>query len=454
MGQTHTFPQGFLWGTATSSYQIEGAVNEDGRGESIWDRFAHTPGKILNNDTGDVAADHYHHWQNDVSLMKSLGQKAYRFSIAWPRILPQGVGEANEKGLAFYDHLVDALLAADITPVITLYHWDLPTALKGAWLERSTAQAFSAYADIITRRLGDRVKNWTTLNEPWCPSFLSYALGHHAPGEENFDHALRAGHNLLVAHALATQVIRANVSEAKISLVENPAPVYPRSDSEADKFACRFYDGLVNRWFLDPIYGRGYPQDMLADFRSMGVMQEKPDYIFPGDMDLFAAPIDSLGVNYYSRAVIGALPGHEMEPGMELRDVPAGAEVTDFGWEVYPQGLYDLLKMIYTNYHPQHMFIAENGAAYNDLPAADGHVHDLRRTSYLRRHWSVLAKAIADGIPIEGYFAWSLLDNFEWAVGYSQRFGLVYVDYATQKRTPKDSAYFYQKVIEQNAVEE
>lgn len=454
MGKVYTFPKGFLWGTSTSAYQIEGAVHADGRGLSIWDTYSHTPGKIINNDTGDVAADHYHLWQQDVALMKDLGYKAYRFSIAWPRILPNGIGEINEAGLSFYDRLVDGLLGAGITPVITLFHWDLPTALKGAWLERATAQAFSAYTDVVTRRLGDRVKQWMTLNEPWCPSILGYALGEHAPGEKNYEHALRAGHHLLLAHALSTQVIRANVTRAKVSLVENPAPNTPSSESEADKYACRFHEGFVNRWFLDPIYGRGYPQDMVADFRKMGALQEKPNYILPGDLELIATPIDSLGVNYYSRAIIGAVQGHEMEPGMLSREVPAGNEVSDFGWEVYPHGLVELLDWINTTYSPKSMFIAENGAAYHDGPGADGKVHDQRRVSYLRRHLIELAKAIEAGIPVDSYFVWSFLDNFEWAVGYSQRFGIVHVDFATQKRTPKDSAYFYSQVVASNQVEE
>jgi len=454
MGKISTFPKGFLWGSATASYQVEGAVKEDGRGDSIWDQFSHTPGKVLNGDTGDVATDFYHHWREDIALMKDLGLQAYRFSIAWPRILPNGVGEVNEAGLAFYDRLVDALLAANITPVITLYHWDLPSALPGAWLNRATAQAFSAYTDVVTRRLGDRVKKWTTLNEPWCAAMLGYQFGVHAPGETDLAKALKAGHHLLLAHGLGVQVIRNNVPDAEVSLVVNPYPLTPASQSEADLYATRIYEGAFNRWFIDPAFGRGYPPEVVAAYQQMGVLEKDPAFILPGDMELIASPIDALGINYYSRTVIAAEPGHEMEPGRIDHVRLENVEKTDYNWEIYPQGIYEILDWLNKTYAPKAMFIAENGAAYHDSPSADGRVHDVRRVSYLRRHFVELARAIQDGLPVTGYFAWSLMDNFEWSVGYSQRFGIVYVDYATQKRTPKDSAYFYQQVIAANAVEE
>lgn len=454
MGKTYTFPGGFLWGSATASYQVEGAVHEDGRAESIWDVFAHTPGKILNGDTGDVSSDFYHHWQEDIALMKSLGLQAYRFSLAWPRILPQGIGPVNEAGLAFYDRLVDALLAADITPVVTLYHWDLPAALQGAWLSRETAQAFSAYTDVVTRRLGDRVKKWSTLNEPWCAAWLGYFYGSHAPGEKNFAHAIQAGHHLLLAHGLGVQVIRANVSNAEVSIVVNPSPITPASESAADRYAARFYEGSYNRWFLDPVFGRGYPAEILEAYQKRGFLEASPSYILPGDMELIGTPLEALGVNYYSRSVIKAEPGHEMEPGHLIHERPAGSEATDYNWEIYPRGLFDLLEWLNCTYAPKAMFISENGASYSDGPASDGRVHDDRRVSYMRRHLVELAKSIAAGMPITGYFAWSLMDNFEWASGFSQRFGIVHVDYDTLKRAPKDSAYFYQQVIAKNAVEE
>ena len=452
MAVTHSFPKDFLWGVSTSSYQIEGAVHEDGRGESIWDTFSHTPGKILNDENGDVAADGYHLWQQDIALMKSLGYPAYRFSIAWPRVLPEGTGKVNEAGLSFYDRLVDGLLGAEITPVVTLYHWDLPTALPGGWLNRATTDAFVEYTDIVTRRLGDRVKMWTTLNEPFCAAFLGYFIGNHAPGEQNLAHALQAAHHLQLAHGLAVPVIRANVAQARVSLVVNPTVISPASDSAADRDASRFHDGFINRWLMDAQFGKGYPADMRADFTRMGAWQDTPAYVRPGDMEIIATPIDLLGVNYYSRHLIAADTSAPGQPERGKMVVTAGTESTDMGWEIYPQGLYELLDWINRSYAPKSMFIAENGASYGDGPDASGQIHDARRVAYLRRHLTSLARAIEDGIPVEGYFAWSFLDNFEWAAGYSQRFGLVYVDYATRQRLPKDRAYYYQQVIQANAV--
>jgi beta-galactosidase len=454
MTKIHPFPAGFRWGVSTSSYQIEGGVHEDGRGQSIWDTFAHTPGKIVNNDNGDVAADSYHLWQQDIELMRALGVNAYRFSIAWPRIQPEGRGAVNEAGMGYYERLVDGLLAAGITPVVTLYHWDLPQALAGGWLNRDTAFAFADYADRVSQRLGDRVKLWTTLNEPFCAAFLGYAFGIHAPGESNMAHALQASHHLLLAHGLAVPVLRANVPDAEISIVVNPAPVHAASDSEADREAARFQDGVGNRWQLDPLFGKGYPADMRADFARLGCWQETPDYVKPGDMQIIATPFDALGLNYYSRSLVKASLGYPEHPEMGDRIIPKGAAVTHFGWEIYPEGLYELLQWVHQTYAPEHMFIAENGASYPDGPDAGGTVHDVRRIDYLRSHLIQLERAIAAGLPIDGYFHWSLLDNFEWAGGYAERFGLVYVDFATRKRTVKDSCGFYKQVIAANAVEE
>lgn len=454
MARFRTFPKNFKWGVSTSSYQIEGGVHADGRGESIWDVFSHTPGKVLNNDTGDEAADSYHRWPEDLALIKRLGVNDYRFSIAWPRIQPTGRGPINEAGMAYYERIVDDLLQAGIEPMITLFHWDLPSALPGAWLNRDTCAAFVDYTDAVTRRLGDRVKMWTTINEPYCASALGYAFGEHAPGEKNFAHALIAGHYVQLAHGMAVPVIRANVPGAVVSMVVNPTMTYPATSSEADCNANRFHDGAINRWLMDAQYGKGYPSDMIADFKRMGFWQEFEPVILPDDMDTIAVPTDLLGINYYSPHRVAADVQHPEQPELGHMVMEPGAEVTDFGWEICPQALTELLHWIMDSYAPQRLLIAENGASYHDGPGADGRVHDARRVSYLRRHLNAVADAIESGLPVEGYFCWSLLDNFEWAAGYSQRFGLVHVDFATKKRTPKDSAYFFQQVIAANAVEE
>lgn len=454
MPELYTFPKDFLWGTATSSYQIEGAVNEDGRGESIWDTFSHTPGKIKNNDTGDVATDSYHLYKQDIEIMQQLGVKAYRFSIAWPRVLPTGRGQVNELGLAYYDSLVDSLLKAGIEPVITLYHWDLPAALPGGWLNRATTDAFVEYTDLMTRTLGDRVKIWTTFNEIYCAAFLGYAWGSHAPGETNYAHALAAAHHMLLAHGKAVPVIRANVPGASVGIVMNPTPVYTVTDSSEDRDAARFIEGVNNRWLLDPVYGKGYPQDIADVFTREGAWSDTPDCVKPGDMETIAAPLDLLGINIYSRALVKADPQAADYPQKAVWTHSEEVEHTDIGWEVYPQGIYDLLKWLNDTYAPKSMYITENGAAYSDGPSADGAVHDERRISYLRRYLASLARAVRDGLPVKGYFCWSLLDNYEWAHGYSQRFGIVHVDYATQKRTIKDSGWFYKQVIAENCVEE
>lgn len=449
-----TFPKGFLWGTSTSSYQIEGAAREGGRGESIWDRFSHIPGKVAHGDTGDVACDHYHLWKQDVALMKELGYQAYRFSIAWPRIFPEGRGQMNQVGVDFYSHLVDELLAAGITPHITLYHWDLPAALPGGWLNRDTAEAFADYAAAVVKILGDRVKLWTTLNEPWCSSFLSYHLGEHAPGEKDLSSAVRAAHHLLLAHGLAVPAIRAQVQDAEVGIVLNLNLVHPATPSEGDLFAARELDGTFNRWFLDPLYGRRYPADIVAGLNQIGALPQKPDFIRESDFSKIAIPTDFLGVNYYDSKTVRAVSGHEMEPWRwEVVKDPLCPK-TDMGWEVHPNGLYDLLLRVNWDYQPRKIYITENGAGYSDGPDSQGKVHDIRRVDYLRAHIRAVGRAIQAGVPAAGYFVWSLMDNFEWAYGYSQRFGLVYIDYPTQTRIPKDSAYFYSEVVRLNGVEE
>ena len=448
------FPTGFVWGAATSSYQIEGAVQEDGRGESIWDRFAHTPGKIADGSTGDVACDHYHRWREDIGLMKELGLHAYRFSIAWPRILPAGRGAVNQAGLDFYSRLVDGLLAAGITPFATLYHWDLPQALQdaGGWPVRATAEAFVEYADITSRALGDRVKNWITHNEPWCASLLSYQIGEHAPGWQDWPAALAAAHHLLLSHGWAVPVLRQNSPDAAVGITLNFTPATPASSSPEDLAATRYFDGYFNRWFADPLYRGAYPEDMVAAYTAAGHLPAGgPGFIYPGDLAVIRRPTNFLGVNYYTRAVIGTAGNGA--PPTPVQAAAAAAEHTDMAWEVYPAGLRDLLLRLATDYHPATLYVTENGASYADGPGADGRVHDERRRRYLRDHFAACKQAIDQGVPLAGFFVWSLMDNFEWAKGYSQRFGTIWVDYATQQRLPKDSALWYRQVIAENSLD-
>jgi beta-glucosidase len=441
-----TFPDGFLWGAATAAYQIEGAWNEDGRGESIWDRFSHTPGKVHNGDSGDVACDHYHRWRDDIALMRELGLQGYRFSIAWPRILPEGIGAINQSGLDFYDRLVDGLLEAGITPFATLYHWDLPQALQDedGWANRAIVGAFEKYADIVSRRLGDRVKHWITHNEPWCTAFLGNYMGIHAPGMREGP-ALAVAHHLLLSHGTAVPVLRANSPGAHVGITLNFSPAYPASDSPDDQAAALRYDGFFNRWFLDPLYGRGYPADIVALYG--GMMPQ----IRSGDLETIATPTDFLGVNYYNRAVIRDDPATlPLRAGFVRPD----GEYTAMDWEVYPDALRALLVRLHRDYAPGQLYITENGAAYDDTLTPHGAIHDEARTRYYAGHLAAAHAAIAEGAPLAGYFAWSLMDNFEWAEGYNKRFGLVYLDYTTQRRTPKDSARFYSAVIERNGLEE
>jgi len=441
-----TFPEGFVWGTATASYQIEGAVCEDGRGESIWDRFCHTPGHIAGGDTGDVADDHYHRWQEDLRIMKELGLGAYRFSIAWPRVIPDGTGAVNPAGLDFYERLVDGLLAAGIEPYVTLYHWDLPQALqeKGGWPNRDSASWFADYAAVVSARLGDRVHHWITHNEPFVAAFEGYGNGEHAPGICDPKAALQAAHHLLLSHGLAVPVLRQNGDEGtQVGITLNLTWVDPASERPADVEAARRYDGALNRFFLDPLFKGAYPADLLAYARDMA------PHVEPGDLLQISTPIDFLGVNYYSRAIIADDP--KGGPLAARQVVPAYAELTEMGWEVYPEGLYKLLRRVHDDYRPHALYITENGCALADR-VVDGRVHDERRIAYLREHLLQARRAIDEGVPLRGYFVWSLLDNFEWAFGYSKRFGLVYVDYATQARILKDSARWYQQVAAANAV--
>ena len=438
------FPSDFIWGTATASYQIEGGASE--RGPCIWDDFCRWPGKVLHGDTGDVADDHYHRYREDVALMAGLGLSAYRFSISWPRVLPEGAGQVNAKGLDFYDRLVDELLRANVTPFVTLYHWDLPSALQrmGGWAARDTAYRFADYAEVVARRLSDRVRHWATHNEPWVVAFVGNFQGRHAPGWQDLGLALQVGHHLLLSHGLAVPVLREyGDGGSQVGIVLNSSPVYPASQSDQDVAAARRHDGYVNRWFMDPIFRGEYPQDM------WGLFGHHVPRVASGDLEAINRPVDFLGVNYYMRAVVK----HEAGGLLDFTQLRPEGEYTAMGWEVYPEGLTDLLVRLARDYASPTMYITENGCAYEDALTADGRVHDERRISYLKTHLAAAQRAIEAGVVLKGYFAWSLLDNFEWAMGYSRRFGIVYVDYATQRRILKDSATYYASVIAQNAVE-
>ncbi|MER3444822.1 MAG: beta-glucosidase [Meiothermus sp.] len=442
------FPDDFVWGTATAAYQIEGAVREDGRGPSIWDTFSHTPGKTHGGDTGDTACDHYHLYREDVALMQGLGVNAYRFSVAWPRVFPDG-RTLNPRGLEFYKRLADALLEAGITPWATLYHWDLPQALQnqGGWASRSVVDAFVRYADAVTRHLGSRVRHWITLNEPWVFSFLGHATGQHAPGVRNVPRAVQVTHHALLAHGRAVPVIRANVPGAQVGITNNYMPVEPFSATPADQAAARRLDGVFNRWFTDPLFGRGYPEDTLRLFRLgfPGFLQGPlfPPRVLPGDLEAIAAPLDFLGVNFYTRFVARARRGGQPLGTEQVR--PEG-EYTAMGWEVVPHALRDLLLRLHRDYAPKALLITENGAAYPDVLEQDA-VHDPARTRYFQLHLAACLEAINAGVPLKGYFAWSLLDNFEWAEGYSKRFGLYYTDYPTQRRVLKDSGRWWREFL-------
>ena len=449
MSTSDHFPAGFLWGVASASYQVEGAWNEDGKGESIWDRFSHTPGKIEDGSSGDVACDHYHRWPEDVALMKDLGAQAYRFSLSWPRLLPEGRGRINRSGLDFYSRLVDALLEAGIQPWVTLYHWDLPQTLQdqGGWPARATAEAFVEYTDLATRHLGDRVKHWMTLNEPWVIAILGHLWGVHAPGLAEPASAFAASHHLLLAHGWALPVIRRNSPGAACGIVLNTGPQVPASPSAADSEAARLSDSLLHRWYLDPLAGRGYPEDVIGQYHLT------PDWVHPADLASIAAPVDFLGINYYTRTIVRSerVAEEDNAPRTVFAN-PVGC--TEMGWEVYPEGLYEIVMRVKNEYDQVFpaLYVTENGAAYPDHPGSDGQVDDPQRIAYLRAHFTQAARAIAEGAPLRGYFVWSLIDNFEWSFGYTRRFGLVYVDYVTQRRIPKASAGWYRDVILSHAV--
>ncbi|MBV2357996.1 beta-glucosidase [Streptomyces sp. J2-1] len=433
-------PHDFLWGTATAAYQIEGAVAEDGRKPSIWDTFSHTPGKVAGGDTGDVACDHYHRWRGDIGLMRELGVNAYRMSVAWPRVMPDGDGPVNPKGLAFYDEVVDALLEAGITPSVTLYHWDLPQALqdRGGWPERETAEHFAVYASAVAERLGDRVKLWATLNEPLCSAWIGHLEGSMAPGFTDLTAAVRASYHLLLGHGLATSAIRAAAPDAEVGIVTNLSTIFAASDKPEDIEAARRQDGHVNRWWLDPIHGRGFPADMVETY---GV--ELP--VKPGDLETIATPLDWLGLNYYMPDHVEDDPEGRAPRTRSVRrpDVPR----TGMDWEIDASGIETLLLRVTEEYGARKIYVTENGSAFPDTVRPDGSVDDPERQAYLIDHLAACASAAAKGAPLAGYFAWSLLDNFEWAYGYEKRFGLVRVDYDTQVRTIKGSGHRYADIV-------
>ncbi|MGW6544783.1 GH1 family beta-glucosidase [Streptomyces massasporeus] len=433
-------PHDFLWGTATSAYQIEGAVTEDGRSPSIWDTFSHTPGKTAGGDHGDVACDHYHRWREDIALIRRLGVNAYRLSVAWPRVVPGGAGPVNAKGLAFYDELIDGLLEAGITPSVTLYHWDLPQALqdRGGWPERDTASAFAEYASVVAGRLGDRVTHWATLNEPLCSAWIGHLEGTMAPGLTDLTAAVRASYHLLLGHGLATRAIRAAAPGAQVGIVNNLSTIHPATGSPEDLAAARRMDGHTNRWWLDPVHGRGFPSDMRELY---GV--ELPEH--PGDSAAIAAPLDWLGLNYYFPQTVADDPEGPAPYARAVRrdDVPR----TGMDWEIDASGIESLLLRLTDDYGARRLYVTENGSAYPDVIRPDGTVDDPQRQEYLLGHLAACASAARKGAPLAGYFAWSLLDNFEWAYGYEKRFGLVHVDYATQKRTIKGTGHRYADVV-------
>jgi beta-glucosidase len=461
-----TFPEDFVWGSATAAYQIEGAATEGGRGPSIWDTFSHTPGRTLGGDTGDVAVDHYHRWQEDLGHIAALGLDAYRFSISWPRVQPGGSGAFNQAGVDFYSRLVDRLLELGVRPVATMYHWDLPQELEdaGGWPARVTALRFEDYAVGIVKALGDRVHTWTTLNEPWCSAFLGYASGVHAPGRTEPAAALAAVHHLNLAHGLAGRVVREVAPAAQLSATLNMHVIRPQTDSDADRDAVRRIDALANRAFLGPMLDGAYPVDLLAD--TAGVTDWS--FVREGDERTAVLPLDVLGVNYYSSTLVRAWDGVSPRSdadghGSSARSPWIGAGDVDFvpqprphtamGWNVDPGGMTELLLRLHREYPHQPLMITENGAAFDDVVSPDGAVHDDRRVDYLYRHIDAVGGAIDQGADVRGYFVWSLLDNFEWAYGYDRRFGIIRVDYDTLTRTWKDSARWYQQLIAANTLQ-
>ncbi len=443
-----SFASDFLFGVATAAYQIEGAWNEDGKGESIWDRFAHTPGKIVDGTTGDMACDHYHRYKEDVALMKDLGVNVYRFSIAWPRIFPEGRGRINQKGLDFYRRLIAKLKEAGIRAAVTLYHWDLPQKLEdeGGWENEATIQAYVDYARCLFQTFKNEVDIWITHNEPWVVAFLGHYEGRLAPGKQDFGTALRVSRNLLLSHGHAVQTFKEEGIKTPIGIALNLSPIHPAQEREEDQKAVQRYDGYLNRWFLDPLFRGQFPEDMLSLYRQKGFVLPQ---FSAEEGTLIAQPLDFLGINYYSRQVVT----QGTEPVLETMPVELpNAEKSSMGWEVYPAGIYEIVQRVTREYSPRGISIAENGYPSPDVVSQDGSIEDPKRIAYLRNHLSFLLRAIEEGAPVKGYFVWSLMDNFEWSLGLTQRFGFVYTDYATFRRIPKKSFSFYRNVIRERAL--
>lgn len=447
MNETN-FPASFLWGTATAAYQIEGAGSEDGRTPCIWDQFAAIPGKVYEAHNGDVACDHYHRYKDDIKLIAELGFKAYRFSIAWPRIFPEK-GKFNPKGIAFYASLLQELKKYDIMPAVTIYHWDLPLWIheEGGWTNRQTVEYFKEFASVLFEHFGEDVPMWITHNEPWCASFLSYGLGVHAPGHTDWSEATAAAHHILLSHGEAVRLYREKGYKHQIGITLNLTYQHPATESEEDRMAARRADGFTNRWFLDPVFKGQYPEDMMEVFKKQNVSF---DFIHEGDLALISIPCDFLGINYYTRNIVRNNPDDPFLGGESVRGTGAH---TDMDWEVYPEGLYILLTRLQEEYTDLPIYITENGAAYADTEVVGGTIHDDERIEYFRLHLNAVGKFMENGGDAAGYFCWSFMDNYEWSFGYSKRFGITYVNYETQERIPKLSAYWLQDVMAANSVE-
>ena len=449
-GKSAPLPNGFIWGAGTSAVQIEGAANQDGKGESIWDRFASIKGNIQDGSIPDVACDHYNRVEEDVKLMKELGLPAYRFSISWPRILPEGTGRVEQRGVDFYKKLVDSLLRIDIQPLVTLYHWDLPQKLEdeGGWTNRETADHFAEYTGIVAKALGDQVKFWTTLNEPWVQAIPGYVLGVNAPGRKDWSQGLAAAHNLLLAHGKAVAVIRKNSKDSKVGIVLNLAPGYPYTDTQEDKDATKRHDGHFNRWFLDPVFKKSYPEDMLDVYKNY-----RPE-IKDKDFSTIGTSIDYLGVNYYMPWLVRNCKDTVPLGFKNFSESPTDKTIiTDTGWAVHPEGMSELLIRLTNDYEIPEMYVTENGAAFPDV-VEDGKVHDKKRKHYIKEHIKAVSYAVDRGVPVKGYILWSAMDNWEWGCGFTKRFGAMRVDYETQKRTIKDSGILFRNIIENNGVVE
>ncbi len=447
--EQHIFPEGFVWGSATASYQVEGAVRQDGRGESIWDRYCSVPGNVAGGDTGEIACDHHNRYKEDVQLMKKMGLKAYRFSVAWPRVMPLGRGQVNEKGLDFYEKLTDELILAGIEPYVTLYHWDLPQALQdiGGWANPEMPKYFLEFAKAVFSRLSGKVRKWITLNEPYCTAFLGHAEGRQAPGIRDFSTAIAVSYHLYVGHGLVVKYFREQKLPGEIGITLNLMGRLPYSDSPEDKVAAKRADGYLNRWFVEPIMKGSYPQDMIDLYREKGVVlpEFKKD-----DLALMSQPLDFMGLNYYNDFYV-VDDQNKWPTGFAIKN-PPNMPVTDRNWPITEKGLTDMLLRMKNEYGIERIFITENGASYNDVVSLDHQVEDYNRTDYLKRHLLAMEDAMKAGVRVDGYFLWSLYDNFEWSFGYGSRFGIVYVDFVTQERIVKQSGHWFSRVIEKNAI--